>query len=286
MNLDEIFESYATKMTQLSLYQRAMNDIAKKELKQLVEYEQKFEEYPELKKYSSSLHNMVFRKAVDGQLFFYGQKELSVNERRISVFLHKNKQYQWLLAEAYEEYEDCIERLYAYAGFTNNDFWPLRDYGGITLSEIPAKDFSWFESQAINKKDAPASIVNKFREKFPLVKKIEEENELGVNLRLAMTTVEFLRHVIVHRGGEVQDKLAFKNLILKKSGLYNKGGMSEEHASFIDNFFGDGNYEKTIVLLEVRTNPEIPFDTHVNVLDTLFGYLMAHVHLIYESLKK
>ena len=120
---------------------------------------------------------------------------------------------------------------------------------------------------------------------FPNIKKVEEKNELGVNLKLAITLVEFLRHVIVHRGGTVLDKSKFRDRILKKSGLHNNGKVAEEHTQFIDSFFGSGDYDKTIILLEVPTNPEIPVDTHLNVLDMLFGYLMAYVHLIYESLK-
>lgn len=285
MDLDEIFESYSRKMTELCLYQRAMKDIAKKELEKLAEYNKALEKNPELTEHPLGLHNMAFRMASNGEHFFYGHKKLSVKDKHLSVFLHKNKQYQWLLSEAYEEFEDCIERLYAYAGFTNNDFWPLKDYGSITLNEIKNKDFRWFEEQAINKKDAPASIINKFRVSFPNIKKVEEKNELGVNLKLAITLVEFLRHVIVHRGGTVLDKSKFRDRILKKSGLHNNGKVAEEHTQFIDSFFGSGDYDKTIILLEVPTNPEIPVDTHLNVLDMLFGYLMAYVHLIYESLK-
>lgn len=285
MNIDEIFESYSNKMTQLSLYQRAMKDIAKKELEKLTEYEKSLEDYPELKERSLSLHNMSFRIAANGEHFFYGHKKISVKDKRLSVSLHKNKQYQWLLSEAYEEFEDCIERLYAFAGFTNNDFWPLKDYGSISLSEIKSKDFTWFEAQAVNKKDAPASIINKFRESFPNIKKIEDKNQLGVNLRLAITLVEFLRHVIVHRGGVVLDKPKFIGRILKKCGLHNNGNVVKEHLQFIESFFCGGDYENTIILLEVSTNPEIPLDTHINILDVLMGYLMAYIHLIYTSLK-
>lgn len=285
MNMDEIFESYADKMSQLCLYQRAMKGIAKKELEKLAEYEKSLEEHPEIKDSSLSFHNMAFRSAKTGKHIFYGHKRLSIDDRRVAVFLHKNKQYQWLLAEAYEAYEDCIERLYAFAGFADNDFWPLKDYGGITLSEISHKDFNWFERQAINKKDAPSSIINKFRESIPSMRKLEDENKLDINLRLAVTTVEFLRHIIVHNGGLSQDKSKFMDNVLKKCGLYNNGKMAEEHASFIDYFFGDGEYENTVVLLEIPTNPETPLDIHINVLDELFGYLMAHAHLICESLR-
>lgn len=272
-------------MIQLSLYQRAMKDIAKKELEQLSEYEERFKKKPGFEDRSLSLHSMTFRTADSGEEFFYGHKRMSLKDKTLAVSLHKNKQYQWLLSEAYEEFEDCIERLYAYAGYTNNNFWPLKDYGSISLREIGSKDFNWFEAQAIKKKDSPASIINRFRESFINIKHTEEKNKLGVNLRLAITVIEFLRHVIVHRGGVVLDKSKFKERILKKCGLFNNGNVANVHSQFIERFFGRGDYEKTVILLEVPTNPQIPFDIHINVLDMLNGYLMAYIHLICESLK-
>lgn len=201
------------------------------------------------------------------------------------MVLHKNKQYQWLLSEAYEEFEDCLERLYAYAGYTDNNFWPLRDFGNISLNELSQKPYEWFEEQASNKKDAPSSIINKFRNTYGGLKITEVKNAFGVNLYLAITLVEFLRHIIVHRGWVVNDKEKFKERILKKCGLFNSGNPSQDHADFIDQFFGTGEYENTIVLLEIPTHPEIPLDIHINVFDVLIGFLMAYIHIIYECLE-
>ncbi len=98
------------------------------------------------------MHNMSFRNAKTGDAIFYGFKELSIEDRYLHVLLHKNKQYQWLLAEAYEEFEDYIENAYAYYGSINNSFWPLRDYGNIFLSELKNKDFYWYVEQARKEK--------------------------------------------------------------------------------------------------------------------------------------
>lgn len=285
MDLIEIFESYSNKMTQIHLYQRAIQKLARKELEKIYKEEKSLEEKPELKEYSYSYHSMSFRRAKDGSRIFFGKKKLSIKDRRLSVVLHENKQFQWLLTEAYEEFEDCLERLYAYAGYTDNNFWPLRDFGNISLNELSQKPFEWFEEQASNKKNTPSSIINKFRNTYSDIKNTEVDNAFEINLYLAIRLVEFLRHVIVHRGGVVDDKEQFKERVLRKCGLFNSGTPSQKHTDFIDQFFGTKEYENTIILLEIPTHPEIPLDINIDVFDTLSGYLMAYIHIVYEYLE-
>lgn len=285
MEFRTIFDVYSTKMTQIYLYQKAMQELSKKELQKLYEIEESLKDKPETLEMSSSQHNMFFRSARDGAHKFFGSKKSSIEDRRHSLVLHKNKQYQWLLAEAYEEFEDYLEDLYACVGFKNNDFWPLRDFGGITLSEIESKPFEWFQAQAKKKKDKPASIINRFRECLPNIASLEVNNGLEINLRLAIKLVEFLRHVIVHKGGNVSDKDEFIKQVLQKSGLYNNGSYDESHLDFINLFFGTGEYKNTIRLLEVPTEPQIPLDTYINVFQVLSNYLMAYAHLVYEEVE-
>lgn len=82
----------------------------------------------------------------------------------------------------------------------------------------------------------------------------------------------------------MHDKDLFKKRVLNKCGLFNSGNPSKEHNDFIGNFFGVGEYENTIVLLDIPTNPEIPLEMHINVFDVLSGYLMAYINIITESL--
>ena len=284
IEIKDIFESYSSKMVQIHLYQRAMKDLATKELKELYKYEQSLEENPELKEFSYSSHNMAFRSAKEGTAVFFGSKKITTEERKLAVILHKNKQYQWLLAEAYEEFEDFLENIYAYAGFKNHNFWPLRDYGNISLEDLKLKPLTWFEEQAKKKKDIPSSIINKFRESFPKIADIEIKNGLEVNLRFVLVLIEFLRHVIVHKGGTVSDKEEFIKRVLQKAGVYNNGKPNEKYITDINAYFGDSEYKNTIVLIEVSVDSGSPVDTYVNVFDILSGYLMAYAHLICESL--
>jgi len=282
MKIQDIFESYSSKMTQIHLYQRAMKNIAKKELNELYQYEKSLEEHPDLKELAFSHDNMFFLNAKDRTHIFFGSIKSSIEDKQLVIVLHQNKQYQWLLAEAYEEFEDFLERIYAFVGFSDNNFWPLQDYGNITLNELKEKPLVWFEEQA-KKKNKPLSIVSKFRESFPEIAALEIENGLKINLRLTIVLIEQLRHIIVHRGGTVSDKSEFIKKVLKKSGLYNNGKADEKYVSYINSYFGSPEFENTIVLLEIGFKTKIPLGMHVNVFSALSGYLMAYAHLVYEA---
>lgn len=285
MNIADIFKSYTDQVSQIYLYQRAVKDNAKKEFEQLVQYEKNYEKNPALKDVPLSTHNLFFRPARGDTPYFFDHKKSSLEDKKIAVVLHKNKQYHWLLAEAYESFEDFIEAAYAYAGYMDNNFWPMNDFGKISLSEIKGKSFEWFVAQTKEKRDKPQSILNHFRNKFPQLQQVEANNGLKRNLRLVICLIEHLRHVIVHNRGVVSDKEKFIELVLTKSGLYNNGKFDIQHKGFIETFFGSDDYQNTISLLEIRTNPEIPLDIHIDVFENLAGNLLAYAHLIVECLE-
>jgi hypothetical protein len=283
MEIAHIFKCYTDQVAQIYLYKSAVKDNTGKEFERLVQYEKKFEDVGS-KDVFMSLHNLFFRTAKGNSHYFFGHKESSLEDKKIAVILHKNKQYHWLLAEAYEAFEDFIEEAYAFAGYKDKNFWPLSDFGNISLSELDGKNFEWFANRAKEKRDIPQSILNHFRAKFPHLQLIESNNNFGVNLRLAVVLIEYMRHIIVHRKGVVLDKEKFIENVLKKSGLYNNGKFDIQHKEFIETFFGSDKYQDTISLLEIKTNPEIPFDTHIDIFDVLGSYLMAYALLLAECL--
>ncbi|HED04401.1 MAG TPA: hypothetical protein ENI60_06505 [Candidatus Fraserbacteria bacterium] len=273
-------------MSEIELFQRAAKDSANKELRLMNEYASSLKDDQELKEMPSSIHNMTFNDARTGNTRSYNRTERSYEERSLHILLHKNKQYQWLLAEAYEEFEDFLENAYAFYGSINNSFWPLRDYGSISLSELSEKDYEWHVEQARKKKDIPHSILNRFRKQFPELKVIETKNELKTNLSLAITLIGKLRHIIVHKGGQVDSKDDFIKIVTQQSGLYNNGNIAQENLDFINEFFGENEYSNLITILEVRVRPEIPLDIHVSLFGGLTNFLMAYAFLIYEYIEK
>lgn len=173
-----------------------------------------------------------------------------------------------MLSEANEEFEDFLEKIYPYKGFKDNDFWPLKDYENIFISYIKTKDFKWILERAEQKKDIPHSIVNHSRKRYPIIATVENDNKLGVNLRLLVILIENLSHPIVHKNGIVLSKLDFVINTLKKSGLYNNGKSDEKYYLLIISFFEDREYKNLITFLEIKVHPEIPLDIHVGLFNT------------------
>jgi hypothetical protein len=267
MEIVKIFARYTNAVSQIYLYQSAVKTNAKKELEQLVMYERSLEEIPELKGVPLSAHNMFFLSAENGKPYFFAYKESSIKDKKKAVVLHKNKQYQWLLAEVYELFEDFIKEADALAGYKDKNFWNLTD----TRTEEKRKKLQ--------------PILNHFRSKLPRIIRTEKSNYFDVNLRLAIALVGQLRHIIVHKRGVVSNKEKFIADVFKKSGLSKEGEAASRNRKFIESFFGSGKYASTIHLLEIPTNPGMPFEVHIDIFEGLSRYLLAYAHLVKESLE-
>jgi hypothetical protein len=274
MELNEIWSNFTERMAEIELFQRAAKNITQKELIFL----------NESKNSVGSSHNMLFPNARTGEKKPYYFKKLDSEERHLLVLFHKNKQYKWLLAEAYEEFEDYLENIYAYYGSINDSFWPLEDYGNISLSELKDKNYTFYVERARKKKDIH-KILNRFKMQFPRLKDDELKNKLQVNLYFVVTFIAELRHVIVHKGGIVSDKKDFIETTIKKCGLYNNGNISQDHINFINQFFGKNEYDNLITLLEIKTNNETDYDISIYPFDILIDYLMAYAYLIYNHIE-
>ena len=132
-DIASLWEDYTERMAEIELSQRATKDIASSEWKESIRYAEQVKNFPDAQSLSVSLHNMTFREARTGHLSVYRQRRIDMETRQLNILRRKNRQYQWLLAEAYEEFEDYVHKVYAYCGFVNSDFWPLCDYGSIAL---------------------------------------------------------------------------------------------------------------------------------------------------------
>jgi hypothetical protein len=127
MEMAEVFKRYTDQVCEINLYQRVLKTNARKEYERVIEFarqqEKIWEEHGVPKQIPLSTHNFFFRTADFSQkYFFYGYKERRLEDQKLAVLRHKNKQYQWLLAEAYELFEDFIESAYGFAGFMDRNF--------------------------------------------------------------------------------------------------------------------------------------------------------------------
>lgn len=284
MKIEDIFGKYTDKVGQLHIYQRAVKKNTDDVLQQLAKHKASVDTHPELKDIIHSLDNMFFSFASNGELGVFAHRKTDVDGKIKQAYLHKNRQYQWLLAEAYELYEDFVEEAYAYAGFVDIDLWPLHDFGSISYSEIKSKDYAWFLNQARSKKDLPQSALNRLRLKLPEYEKIEKDNALKVDFHFLIIAISLIRHIIVHNGGVVTNRDDFIELILKKAGRSSLGDKASLWKKNIEACFGVGEYSNTIMLLEIPINDLHPLNASVNQWDQISSLLVTAAHALYDAL--
>jgi hypothetical protein len=282
----DIFKDYLSQMAEIQLYYRTAKKSSRDELGALEKYKEHVKNNPEFEKYSKSLDNISFLSALNGEHFFYGFKETTIDEKIQRVLIHKNKQYQWFLAEAYERYEDFLEKIYANIGYTNNNSWPLQDFGNITLSDLKSKDYDWFSERVKDKKGKPTSIRNWLRQKYPELSRLEKENKINTNLHLSILAIEYFRHIIVHNAGRVQDAKKSIEKILSDAGVFKNGKYSEDDYNFLAFYFAGGALENNILLLEYRIEELTPIESHIDRLDSLFSCLLSDAEIIIHVLEK
>lgn len=225
--------------------------------------------------------NFSFFSPYSGIREFIGYRSIDIKEQADLHFIHKNKQYQWLLVDAYEAFEDFIESIYGCAGYITPSFWSANDFGDISIRDIPLQDLKWFHTQAIKKKNAPKSILHKLRATLPELVNIELNNKTSTNYRLAVTMIENFRHVIVHRNGVFGDKLQFVKKVLSESEVHKKN--HEAAGQFIEKFTNKLKDVDVIYLLERES---IVSFAYYDTLGSLMDVLLAYAFIIKCELEK
>jgi len=284
MNIREIYERFTRKLTEIEFYQRTAVKTAQQELEALLITEQEREQsWVGIKNFPVSAHSMYYLHATTGKSAIFGGTVSGLEEMKRDVTIRRNKQYQWLLAEAYEELEDLFEHLYAYLGRLDRNAWPLADFGNTLLSELDDKDFSWYLKQAGHKKGAPETILNQLRKRYPELDRLEQHNALGIDFKFIIVFIQKLRHAIVHRGGVVRDLDTVIGEIFKASGIPPKGAKTDAARQFIKDFFRQENSGSTIILIEPVASSSEGGGPAGSNLDILFGYIVSYGVLICET---
>ena len=283
MELDQIFKTFSERIAEIELLRRAGKDVATGEFKKYQELAQRAEQDPDRALLYSSIHAMHFYDAQTGEAVVYSGRKVSAEDRVKMVGERKNREYCWLLVEAYEEFEDYIERVYAFIGKREAEAWPLGDFGNVRLSELKCKDFDWYlETVKRRHRGRPKEILNRLRALYPDLETVERANELGVNLRIALELIESLRHKVVHARGVVADLKEFTKGVLERCGLWNEDKPNEDHRTFVRRYLRpqpDGGH--IVTLLEVHAAPiKVPIEIVHDVFGGLIGYLLTYAFLI------
>ena len=278
MKIEEIYTDLANALSNIELYRKLSKDIMQQEYERLSERakmaSERGEEYPSFE----SVQAMYFYDAMTGTAVAYGHSELSAEDKLRLIETQKNRQYCWLLVEAYEEFEDYIERIYAYIGKRNADDWVLEDFGNIRLPDLREKDFQW-HLETVKKKYSqnPKRLLNKLRSLYPNLRCVEEHNALGANLRVSVELIANLRHQIVHSRGQVESLEDFCKEVLEKCGLWNNGNPKMELMKFIEQYLREASDVYNITLIEIDFSPPgFPINVTRDVFGGLIGHLMAY----------
>ncbi|WP_172562926.1 hypothetical protein [Vibrio furnissii] len=280
------YNEFASRMSNLRVLQKVAKDSFSKEMSACIESAESLKGSQLGDDFPISAQNMTYYCLETGEARFYGFSEITIEEQKMRLFEHKNKQYQWLLAEAYEIYAEYIETIYACAGYCDPSLWLMADFGNIPYSENIKHDMEFYKQQANKKKDKPKSILTQFRRVFPKIESIERNNAHKLNIQLSISLIKNLRHIIVHEGGTVNDKEMFIQKVLKECSLYNPKSPNENHLAYIDSYFGDKEYENLILLLEKTHTTEFPLHMFTDRLGNLMELLVAHASLITTELHK
>ncbi len=120
-SLDSAFETLEKKFIDINGYQTFIKSTSKVAYTHYVEEKERakdvgFDEY-------AGGSSLIFKDIETDQHQFPGKSKFTFEDLIQSVTWHNNKQYQGLLAEAYEAFEDYLEELYDYIQLKENDFF-------------------------------------------------------------------------------------------------------------------------------------------------------------------
>lgn len=282
MSLDQIRSEFHHQLKVTELTRRNIKEMFSKEVKVFTEAANS-NPLGKAKKYSTQA--MQFTCLQSGEHIRYGVAQISYGDRLESIWQNKNRQYQWLMAEVYEFFVEFLKKLYSFAGLNDSSFWPMSDFGNISVKEIAGKNYSWFLERARDKRNVPDSILARMRIVIPAIQQIEIDNHIGVNVRFIICLVEELRHVVVHQGGIVRNRQEFIDKVVKKSGI---NGIESQLKckDFIELYLGTGKFDNHVFLLEMPASDEdamcqfVFYDIYNSLINLIISYsevLFTHV---------
>ncbi len=193
--------------------------------------------------------------------------------------LHHNKQYQWLLVEAYEAFEDYLSRLYAYVGYKDHTFWFAEYFGDISRNELKIKDLKWFENCVEDDRKKPESIYKNFRKKMPLIELFEKNNPQKIDYKFKILLISQLRHRIVHTKGIISDIDKFTRDILKPFSQ-EKQDTKQKYKDDIFYFLREEDLKYHVWLLDYNYNEEKSSDIQYARLQEFLTELSAYATLL------
>nr|WP_314622651.1 hypothetical protein [uncultured Noviherbaspirillum sp.] len=282
MDIQQIYDRFAKTLTEIEFYHRTAFQTAQRELDILHNPIKYRNEFLNTNLSDVSMHQMHFFHAETGDQCKFGDTVRTLDIRKIDVTLRLNKQYQWLLAEAYEALESLIKHVYAFCGHRDQNTWPLLDFGNILFSELHEKDFEWHYTR-IKEKKSIFEILKQIRKIYPNFKSLETDNALNINLHYQIILIGQLRHVIVHQGGNLTDIDSFISKVFEPAGIPLKSEKFDELRISISHLFKKITNSSIVYIVEPNVFTAYPFYALESHFSKLFSSIVAYGNLLCES---
>lgn len=216
--------------------------------------------------------SMVFQESYyylseeSGKKKYFGSRKYDKNQFFTELLLIRNRQYQWMLVEAFEEFKIYIEEQSSLI---------------CESAKVSSKVRDEFKKKIENQRDSPSCLLNSMRSYLEGFSRSESRYGSDLNLRFAYTLVRVLREYIVHKRGLVVSVEEFTNRVIKDSGISEREGDLTNH---IRSFFGNGIYENTILLIEKPAIGAVNIGAYVNDFKVLSGYLLNYSDFLMKFL--
>ena len=283
--LNFIFETFKNDIEDIFLLQPLIKRSTKEEIKTLNKIEEYDRIHPRQDPDTKSYYNTWFRSIVYEKEKVLGQRILTTSERVDLAIMHKNKQYLWLLVEAYERFSQYLKRVYLYGEPFVDNLWLSKDYPSTFVENSNDPKDRQLSIHLDKKPGVTIHILKRFRKAFPEIQKYDENNILNINLWLAFVLIERIRHQVVHCGGIIKDNKGFLEGVVSKAGLSNNGNIKEDHRKLIDLFMDSDNTRGQILLLDIPLKNVGGLVVEANIFRVFLSILPSYAELLFIALR-
>lgn len=275
--LREEFDKFATKLSQLNLYQSEANKIYTKHHQSILDSHSQLPEWAMELKHGKK-HFFHFSSPSSGEDLYHDSPPQMLEDKLEFNTLQKLKTYQWLLVEAYEAFEDFVESAYAFCGLIGLSIWVRPDdwnHGSST-------DIRHYMKPPKGKDRTPYAQLKAFRQGSKHFAEFETGRTTGTNYRVILVLIEKLRHYIVHDGGYYKDAGTLAGKVQKElPGMDMKSVMS-----FVNSYFVPHGHSQIIDLLEYPIEPDEnkPLGAYHDPMLGFFKNLVEYGLLLFETI--
>lgn len=274
--LETEFDTLLEKISNLSIHKAKAKAIYDRERKRIQEFHEQLPDWSDRGE-KGQRYYFHFTSPSTGEEKTYKSKPLKLADEIEFNELQKLKTYHWLLAEAYEAFEDFIERVYAYCGLLRNRFWVQPD----NWAHGESSDFKHYYNPKRKSKDTPYKQLEILRQQSQHFSTYEVKP--GNNLRVVFVLIEKLRHIIVHKGGCSDDLKGLKGKIHSEL----KGMSTKNLNLYVDSYFITYKGDKLIDLLDypAEDGAAVVVGAYHDSMDGFFTTLVEYAQLVKESIE-